>query len=209
MGAAEKYELMSVENYLAGELTSRHKHEYVAGVIYSMAGGTNAHHRLASNVLGTLYARLRGKPCQPFNSDTKIRVRSPFSTRFYYPDASVICKPNPLTDTFQDDPVIIVEVVSKSTRRLDEGEKKDAYLSIPSLAAYLLVEQEAASVCVFRRTEAGVVREVYDGLESLIPLPEVQADLPVAEIYEGVPVAPRMKLLPFPSPSLEEEDEQV
>ncbi len=135
-----------------------------------------------------------------FSSDTKIRIRSPFSTRFYYPDVSVICKPNPLTDTFQDDPVVIVEVLSPSTRRTDEGEKKDAYLTIPSLAVYVLVEPGHASVTVWRRGDAGFVREQHGGLESVIPLPEIQAELPLAELYEGVAVAPRLTLLTFPSP---------
>ncbi|MEN3939653.1 Uma2 family endonuclease [Prosthecobacter sp. SYSU 5D2] len=205
MGAAEKYEEMSVECYLASELTSPIKHEYVNGAIYNMAGGTNAHHRIASNILGSLHGPLRGKPCKPFNSDTKIRVRSAFSTRFYYPDVTVVCKPNPLTDTFQDDPIIIVEVVSPGTRRIDEGEKKDAYLSVPSLAVYLLVEQAAANVRVHRRTDIGFVQEEYNGLECRVPLPEIQAELALMDIYEDVPVAARMKILPFASIGQNEE----
>jgi Uma2 family endonuclease len=59
---------------------------------------------------------------------------------FYNPDASVICRPNPPTDSFRDDPAVIVEFVSRQTRRFDEGEMRNAYLTIQSLAAYLLVE---------------------------------------------------------------------
>jgi Uma2 family endonuclease len=104
---------------------------------------------------------------------------------FYYPDVSVICRSNPPNDFFQDEPVVIVEVPSLRTRRIDEVEKKDAYLTIPSLSVYLLVEQEAAHVTAWRRTEQGFVREVHEGMEALLPLGEIGIDLPLAEIYEG------------------------
>jgi Uma2 family endonuclease len=190
MSAVKKLNLISVEEYLAGELVSPVKHEYLGGVVYAMAGGRNAHNLAASNVLGSLHARLRGRRCRPYNSDTKVRIRLPFHVRFYYPDVSVICRPNPQTDSFQDEPAVIVEVLSRKTRRTDEGEKKDAYLTISSLCAYLLVEQESPTVVVHRRTEQGFVREVYDGLESVIPLSEIETELPLAEIYDDVQFAP-------------------
>src|SRR5436853_2091637 len=161
MSAALKWNLISVEDYLEGELASPIKHEYVGGVIYAMAGARNAHNLIATNTLVALGGRLRGKRRRPYNSDTKVRLRLPTQVRFYYPDASVICRPNPQTDSFQDEPAVLLEVLSNRTRRIDEGEKKDAYLTIPSLCAYVLVEQEAPAVMVFRRTEKGFVREVY------------------------------------------------
>ena len=137
-----------------------------------------------------MYARLRGRPCRPFNSDTKIRVRLATQVRFYYPDASVVCRPNPQTDSFQDDPAVLFEVLSLKTRRIDEGEKKDAYLTLPSLAAYIMIEQDTTAAVVFRRTEGGFVREVYEGLEAVLPLDEIGIELPLAEIYEGVEFTP-------------------
>src|SRR5947199_6506077 len=104
MSTAKKLNLVSVEDYLAGELDSPIKHEYLGGVVYAMAGARNLHNRIATNALGALHARLRGRPCQPFNSDTKIRVRLPTQTRFYYRDASVVCRPNPDQDSYQDEP---------------------------------------------------------------------------------------------------------
>jgi len=183
MTAVKKLNLISVEDYLAGELASPIKHEYLAGVVYAMAGARNAHNIITTNILVALGSRLRGQSCQPFNSDTKIRVQLPTHVRFYYPDASVVCLPNPQGDTYQDHPVVICEVLSRSTRRIDEGEKKDAYLTIPSLRVYALVEQETAAVIVYRRTEHGFVPEVYEGQSGVIPLPEIEAELPLAEIY--------------------------
>jgi Uma2 family endonuclease len=186
VSSAKKLNLVSVDDYLAGELVSPVKHEYLGGVVYAMAGARNAHNIIATNTLVALGSRLRGRTCRPFNSDTKIRVRLPAHVRFYYPDASVICRPNPQTGSFQDEPAALVEVLSRRTRRIDEGEKKEAYLTIPSLGAYLLIEQDAPAVVVFRRTEHGFVREVHQELDAVLPLPEIEIDLPLAEIYESV-----------------------
>jgi len=190
MSAAPKLNLISVEDYLAGELVSQVKHEYLGGVVYAMAGARNAHNIVATNILGSLHARLRGRRCRPFNSDTKIRVRLPSQVRFYYPDASVVSDSNPQEESFQDNPVVIAEVMSRATRRIDGGEKVDAYLTIPTLSVYLLVEQEAATVVAFRRTAQGFVQEIYNGRSAVIPLPEIEAELPLAEIYEGVEFSP-------------------
>src|SRR5215211_7133716 len=102
MSAVKKLNLVSVADYLAGELVSPVKHEYLGGVVYAMAGARNVHNIIGTNILGSLHGRLRGKRCRPFNSDTKIRIRLPFQTRFYYPDTSVICRPNPQDNSFQD-----------------------------------------------------------------------------------------------------------
>jgi Uma2 family endonuclease len=161
MSTARKLNLVSVDDYLAHELISPRKHEYLGGVVYAMAGARNAHNSIATNTLVALGTRLRGKRCQPFNSDTKIRIHLPAHVRFYYPDASVVCRANPPTDSFQDEPAAIFEVLSRQTRRIDEGEKKDAYLSIASLGAYILIEQDQPAAVVFGHIDRGFVREVY------------------------------------------------
>ncbi|MCI0377015.1 MAG: Uma2 family endonuclease [Gemmataceae bacterium] len=190
MTAAKKLNLVSVEDYLAGELASPIKHEYLGGVVYAMAGARNVHNLIASNTLVALGVRLRGKRCRPYNSDTKIRVRLPNQIRFYYPEVSVICRPNPPGDTFQDEPAALFEVLSRRTRRIDEGEKKDAYLTIPSLSLYVLIEPDTPAVVAYRRTEQGFVREVYQGIDAVLPLSEIEIELPLAEVYDGVEFVP-------------------
>jgi Uma2 family endonuclease len=190
MSAAKKRNLVSVEDYLAGELISPIKHEYLGGFVYAMADARNVHNLITGNVLGSLHAQLRGRRCRPFNSDTKIRIRLPTQVRFYYPDVSVICRPNPQNDSFQDEPAALVEVLSRRTRRVDEGEKKDAYLTIPSLSVYVLLEQETAAAGVFRRTEQGFIREAYEGPDAVIPLDEIETALPLAEVYDGFEFSP-------------------
>src|SRR5207244_7383819 len=145
------------------ELTSQVKHEYLGGTIYAMAGARNVHNTIATNWLVAVGRQLRGRPCQMFNSDTKVRLRLPTHTRFYYPDGMIVCHPNPPDDSFQDNPVVIAEVISEATRRIDEGEKKDAYLTIPSLTAYLLIETDRPRVVVHRRTETLFVPEAHKG----------------------------------------------
>lgn len=81
---------MTVEDYLKLKSTAEVKSEYLAGVLYQMAGGSNAHDQLATNAMVALGARLRGGPCRVFNSDTKIRIKLPGEVRFYYPDLSVV-----------------------------------------------------------------------------------------------------------------------
>jgi Uma2 family endonuclease len=190
MTGAKKLNQISVDEYLESEQSSPIKHEYVGGAVYAMAGARNAHNLIASNTLSSLGARLRGRPCRSFNSDTKIRLRMRSEVRFYYPDVSVICRQNAQSETFQDEPAVIVEVLSQRTRRIDEGEKRDAYLTIPSLAVYILVEQESPAVVAWRRSDNGFSREEYQGVEAVIPLDEVGASLPLSEVYDGVEFSP-------------------
>ena len=187
MTAAIKWNLVPIEDYLAGELDSPVRHEYVGGAVYAMAGARVTHNRISGNAFGSLHARLRGGACHPFGPDMKVRVRLEKETRFYYPDLSVVCESNPPDDLYQDAPTVVLEVVSPSTRRVDEEEKKEAYLTIASLGAYLIVEQEAPAVLVYRRgAEGGFTREIHEGLDAIVPLPEVGVELPLAELYEGV-----------------------
>ena len=186
MTAVKQIELVPVEDYLANELTSDIKHEYSGGYVYARAGAKTAHNRVASNFLGTLHRRLSGKPCEPFNSDMKVRIKFPTHTRFYYPDGMVVCEPNPPESTYQDRPLVIAEVVSEATRRIDKGEKRDAYLTIPTLAEYLIIEIDQPRVAVHRRTNSGFIAEAYDGVGAVIPLESIDAELPLAELYARV-----------------------
>lgn len=191
MTSAKQLAMLSEEEYLAFEATAETRHEYLGGYLHAMAGGRVRHHRIASNALAALVTALRGKPCEAFNSDTKVRIKTAGATRFYYPDAMVVCDSNEDDSVFQDRPVVLVEVLSDSTRRTDWIEKRDAYLTIPTLAAYLLVETTEPSVTVYRRRAEGRDVEAFDaelfpGRDAVIPLAEIETELPLAEIYERV-----------------------
>jgi Uma2 family endonuclease len=186
MSAVKKPQPISVADYLAGELVSQVKHEYDGGHVYAMSGGRVAHSKIAINITGICYTQLKGKQCRPFNSDMKVHIPAPPRERFYYPDVSVVCRSNADDQLFQDEPVVVFEVLSQSTRRLDQGEKKDGYLQLASLAAYVLVEQETASVVVYRRQGSEFVTENYEGLEAELQLPEIGVTLPLSEVYADV-----------------------
>src|SRR5262249_23764247 len=131
---AAHHQLVSVEDYLAGELTSDVKHEYLGGVLYAMAGASNRHEVICMNLYAHLATKLEGGPCRVFGANAKVRVRdSEGDLRFYYPDASVVCRRNPLMDQFQDEPEIIFEILSDSTRLIDEREKRVAYCGLRSV----------------------------------------------------------------------------
>lgn len=178
--------LVSPEEFLAAEEAATERHEYVGGVIYAMAGAPERHNRIASKALVALGRRLMESHCTAYNSDMKVRVQMQADIRFYYPDVHVTCQQAPPDQMFLEYPVVIVEVVSESTRRTDEQEKRSAYLSIPSLCACVLLEQSRASAAVWRRHAGGFALERHEGLEATVELPEIEAVLPLAEVYRGV-----------------------
>jgi len=178
---------ISIEEYLATEEASPVKREFFDGLVFEMTEFTDRLNEISGNALGQFYTQLRGKPCKPCNSDTKVRIRLITGTRFYYPDAFVVCHPNPPDDHFHDAPVVILEVTSPSTRRIDLAEKKDAYLAIPSLMVYLVAESTEPVVQVYRRSPNGDFhRELSIGLEAIIPLPEIDVSLALADLYKGI-----------------------
>lgn len=186
MTSAQRLSPISVDDYLVGEQRSRIKHEFVAGMVYAMVGGRYAHNLIASNVLGELHSQLKGKPCRALNSDSKVRIQTGSQTRFYYPDASVVCGDNLLDGVFQDKPSVIIEVLSESTRRTDEGEKLDAYQKIVTLSAYLMFDQEMTGAVIYRRYGSDFRREACSNPEAVILLPEIGAELRLASVYAEV-----------------------
>lgn len=186
---AHPYDLISPEEYLATEIDSPVKREYYQGHVYAMTGAINQHNRIAGNVYSTLDRLLRDHPCVPINSDTKIRIREGRGFRFYYPDAGVVCEENPRTDHFQDKPTLVVEVLSASTRRVDESEKRLGYQSIPSLQSYLLVHQDQPAVVHYRRTKSGFRAAIIQGLDEEVAIPALSISIPLAEIYRRISFA--------------------
>lgn len=175
---------ISPSEYLDGEELADCKHEYLNGVVYAMAGGTYRHSRIAVRLVSLLNARLRGKPCRPTNSDMRIRVARAQDFRFYYPDAAVACTPIRDDALFVDNPTVIFEVLSPSTERFDNGEKKEAYLRCESVQAYVLIHSERVEVTIYTRRADGWDATIYNETTDTIPLPCIECELPLAEIYE-------------------------
>ena len=92
---------ISPEEYLEGEGSSEIRHEYLGGHVYAMAGATRNHNRIVGNVFGELRERLRGKSCEPYGSDLKLRLSA--GRVFYYPDVMVVCDPRDDDKHFKND----------------------------------------------------------------------------------------------------------
>jgi len=186
MSALRDSFFISEEDYLAGELVSPIKHEYVAGRVYAMSGGTANHQRVARNFVVSASSGLRGKSCEPFGSDLSVRVEQLGDVSYFYPDASVVCSPLEGSAQFTDAPAVVLEVLSPTTRRIDETSKLQAYLSLASLQVCLLAESDEAFVRVYRRKDDEFVVEVYEGREAEIALPEIEMTLSLEDLYRDV-----------------------
>ena len=186
MSSAQRPEYFSADEYLAMEEQAVTKREYIDGWIRAMSGAALRHNMVSVNTLIALGNRLKGKICRPFNSDTKVRIDLAGMKRFYYPDVQVVCQSNGQLSVFQDRPVLIIEVLSPSTRQYDLDEKMTAYLTIPSLECYIALEQHQPIAIVMRRSSGGFLRELVEGIERTIELPFLGCSLPMQELYEGI-----------------------
>ncbi len=139
-------DFISVADYLAGEADSPVRHEYLGGVVYAMAGASNRHNLVATNFAGICTPPSAASPAGSTTATPRSASIRATSTRFYYPDGLVVCKPNPPEDSFQDQPVVVAEVLSDATRRTDESEKRDAYLTLPTLKGCSLSIHDPANV---------------------------------------------------------------
>lgn len=180
--------LLTVEEFLAAEPSCEMKHEYLGGMIYAMAGTSTAHNIIATNLAVAAGKRLRGRGCQVFGPDMKLRLSVSASTYFYYPGAMIFCGSVGLGPSWCERPSVIFEILSDSTRSIDEREKRMAYLALPSLDAYVRIEQERREVIIERRTIEGWQREVLSA-DAVVRLPTVKVEFPVAELYERLTLA--------------------
>ncbi|HEY0078039.1 MAG TPA: Uma2 family endonuclease [Pyrinomonadaceae bacterium] len=177
---------LTPEEYLALERRAEFKSEYVDGAAYAMAGGSERHNLIAANIIIEIGGQLRGRPCRIYPSDLKVRV--PNSTRFFYPDVSVVCGETLFADEERDvvlNPVLIVEVLSESTAGFDRGKKFLSYQQIPSLQEYLLVSQDEFLIEHYlRQGDENWLYTKVSGLEGRVLLPSVECELGLAAVYD-------------------------
>jgi len=175
----QAYQLIITEaDYLAGEQDGQQKHEYIDGQVYAMSGASANHNRLAGNLYGELRQHLKGQPCQAYTADMKVKI----DTRYFYPDVMVDC--SAVDGYFTETPIILIEVLSKSTKQTDKTIKLDTYTSIPTLQEYLLVEQDFVEIELLRRRTGWKAEHYFLG--DSIFFESIGLQLTVAEIYERV-----------------------
>lgn len=173
-----------MENYLAGEKDAELRHEYVHGYVYAMAGSSPAHSIIKVNIAAALGNALAESEAVVYASDMKVRADE---ANFYYPDVMIVCD-NDLTSYFQENPCVIVEVMSKSTARKDLHEKLYSYSGIESLQLYLLIDSQIRQVHGHYRTKNGWEERSFSS-EETIPVPCADTELSHAQIYAKTELA--------------------
>ena len=171
---------LTEEEYLKTELTSEVKREYIDGQVYAMAGASNNHGRIAGNIFGEFRNHLKGTSCEAFIADTKVRL----GKDYVYPDVLVDCGNMPGDEYFSISPVIIVEILSKSTRRMDLTKKLIKYINLPSLLEYVLIEPEIVSIQVLRKNNHWMSE--YYFLGDSVTFESIGLTLTVEEVYDRV-----------------------
>ncbi len=172
--------------YLAFERGSNAKNEFFDGEIYAMAGGTPQHAQLSARLIGQLTPQLKGKGCEAFTSDLRVRVAA--TGLASYPDVTVICgklEHDPQDPNTVLNPTVLIEVLSNSTEEYDRGQKYEQYKHMPSLREYVLVSHREQLVEVFRRVDQRWERfEARVGASA--ELQAIGCRLTVDELYQGV-----------------------
>lgn len=178
--------LISLDEYLALEERSPVRHEYVAGEVYAMSGATTRHNLITLNIARSLHAAARARGCRVFASDVKLKARD----RVYYPDVIVACGKAAEVELIVEEPSVVVEVTSPSTRATDRREKLETYRGMPSLQVYLIVAQRRRHVLVYVRDADGSwMREEITG-DGEIALSRLGTRLGMEAIYEDVDLPP-------------------
>lgn len=183
MPNAIKYEFISVEDYLEGERESETRHEYVDGQIYAMGGATELHNTVAAELFTAIHGKLLDT-CRAWMSDMKVKIQHAGKAYFYYPDIMVACGPNSGDQYVRTNPILIVEVLSGSTRRNDLNEKFANYTQIPSLLEYVVVSQDTPHLRIFRRRSDWQPEYYYAG--DTFALESVGLEMAVEGVYRRV-----------------------
>lgn len=175
-------------DYLALERKAETKSEYLNGHIYAMSGASRNHNRITINLAAMLHSRLKGKPCEPFSSDMRVKVNP--TGLYTYPDLVVACGASRFDDQQLDtllNPTVIIEVLSDSTAAYDRGDKFAHYRTLESLTDYLLVAQDKPRIEHFSRQQNGQwLYSATDGLSATVEIATIGCVLPLAEVYERV-----------------------
>lgn len=192
MSALQKT-FLSPAQYLELERKAEVKSEYYAGEMYAMAGASEAHILIVSNLTFEFVSQFRRRPCKTYATDMKVRIDA--SGLYAYPDVVLVCGNPDFTDGRHDtllNPQVIIEVLLPSTAAYDRGEKFLHYRLLPSLTDYLLVSQTAMRVEHYARQPDGnwLLMDV-SGLEGEITLASVGCRLRLADIYDKVEADPR------------------
>ncbi len=178
-----KFTRISAADYLAAENDGSWRHEFVNGVVYAMAGASDRHNLIRGRLAAVLLGHVP-QHCRVFSAEMKLRIKSNDDERYYYPDIFVACDPGDRERYSRDSAVLVVEVLSPTTERIDRTEKFEAYKRIPSLSEYGLLAQDAIELELFRR-RTDRQREFYQR-DNTVTLESVGLTLSVSQLYRDI-----------------------
>lgn len=181
--SARKFTLISATDYLAAENDGAWRHEFVNGAVYAMAGSSDRHNLIRGNIAALLLDRIP-ETCQVFSAEMKLRIKSNEEERYYYPDVFVSCDPSDRERYFRNRAVLVIEILSPSTERIDRTEKFEAYKRIPSVLEYALFSQDAIELEVFRRRTSWQ-REFYQ-LDNTVTFESINLTVNVSTLYRRI-----------------------
>jgi Uma2 family endonuclease len=157
------------------------RREYVGGALHAMAGASERHNQIVSNLHLQLRLAARGSGCRVFTSDMLVQAAADL---FYYPDVVVLCDPTDNHPRVKQRPCMVFEVLSPTTAPIDGREKLRAYREMPSVQAVFLVQQDLQCVECHLRGEDHVWRHFTQLGDGSIKVPCVAAELAMADVYE-------------------------
>lgn len=182
--ASQVYKI-SHADYFDLEQRSDQRHEYWAGDLFAMAGGSESHALISANTVAALVYTLRDLPCRVYGADMKLRIAA--HDKFCYPDAMVLCEQGKRHSQFVENPSLIVEVLSASTETYDRGLKFEHYRSILGFHDYMLLDQTRMHAEWFQRSADGSWRfNEASGIDGVIYLEGWDKTLYLAELYRQV-----------------------
>lgn len=192
---AQSFPVIDFDYYLWLETRTESKNEYFYGHVYGMAGGSDNHSALAVAATVAFSRLLASKPCYVRNSE--LLIETPNSNAAFYPDLSIHCNQKPTgTARAAKSPILILEILSPSTRNYDLTTKRKEYFLIPSLRHYLLIDSETVAASLFTREEAQVWPKEplhFSSPTDSIPLSALDIKLKLKDLYRETGLLPTRK----------------
>jgi Uma2 family endonuclease len=179
--------------YLRIERLALEKSELIDGKVSAMAGASENHNLISSNLFGEFWSQTKNTPCRSFSSDMRVKANK---GNYYYPDVVIVCGERKFEDGKKDvllNPKVIIEVLSKSTRLKDRNEKFDSYMSLEGLTDYILVEQDSIRIEHFAKRNGKEWQvQLLTAKSNVLRLESINCEVSLEEIYREVIFAKKL-----------------
>ncbi|MEO5858767.1 MAG: Uma2 family endonuclease [Pyrinomonadaceae bacterium] len=179
--------IYNADQYLTLEQGAEYRSQFYFGEIFAMAGASRRHNVVSANVLASIHAQLKGRSCEVYQNDMRVKVNADFYT---YPDIVIVCGEPQIEKKNGEnllDPAVLIEVLSPSTEKFDRGDKFRFYRLMPSLKEYVLVSQDRVNVeHYFRQEDNSWLFTVLNDEGDVLELPSVSCSVNLKDIYDKV-----------------------